>query len=129
MFRKITARFAILALMLEIFLPFHNFSAHAMTTLNIVDNNVNKNIITDLHGYCAGADFRYEVYWDDSTSTVTDVQLLIGGALQQTINTTGFNAGTTALTSPATYIRRNNSDTTPFTIEIRETADATNTST
>ena len=126
MFKRIISRIAITFLLLELFLPFHHLSVHAAGTLKIVDNNVNKNVITDLHGYCAGADFRYDVYWNDDTVSISDVELLMNGTAQQTIGITGFNAGANTSSSPSTYIRRNNSNITPFTIQVREIANTAN---
>lgn len=52
--------------------------------------------------------------------------MVIGSTAQQTINVAGFNSGLTTTSSPATYIRRNNSSLTPFTIQVRETANPSN---
>ena len=101
----------------------------AASGIEIVDNTMNKNIIAELHGYCTGPDFRYDVYWDDPSGSATDIQVVLGGTVQQTVGRDGFYTGTDASLQPATYIRRNNSATAPFTIQARDAADATNIST
>lgn len=64
---KIVAKLTLVFLLFQFISPFAHLQTYAMSTLDIVDNNVNKNVLTNLHGYCAGADFRYDVYWDDSS--------------------------------------------------------------
>ena len=84
-------------------------------TIEIVDNNVNNNSITNLHGFCTGPNFTYDVYWDDTA----------GPAVVEVVNTSGtvLASGTT---SPIRDILFNNSTTATLDIQVREQGNITN---
>jgi len=84
-------------------------------TLSVVDNNVNSNIITNLHGFCTGPNFTYDVYWNDTA----------GPAVVEVVNTSGtvLASGTT---SPIRDILFNNSTTATLDIQVREQDNITN---
>ena len=100
------------------FIAFLFFSVNSSLfgqTIQIVDNNVNNNPQTTLHGFCTGPNFTYDVYWDDTT----------GPAVVEVVNTSGtvLASGTT---SPIRDILFNNSTTATLDIQVREQGNITN---
>jgi len=110
-----TARIVLLSLILQLFLPFGLRLSHAMSSLGIVDNNVNNNIITAVHGFCEGPNFSYDIYWEDT----------VGSTPVEIVNTTSdvLAIGTT---SPIRVTIVNSTSAIPFDIQIREQSDIAN---
>ena len=88
----------------------NNISLQAQT-IDVVDNNINNNNITDLHGYCELGAFKYELYWE--SDTVTDVQL---------INTVDSSVLVSGTSSPLLGSITNNTTNTPITVQLVDTA-------